>query len=211
MKQTFRNSIITAASALALAAIPASAQSPTSATDGEWLSLSGTVEAVAGDDFVLDYGQSSITVEMDDYDWYDENSLIVGDEVTVTGRMDNDFFQARRIEASSVYVDSIHTRFYANADDEEDFLPAADGAVVSDTGVTLTGTIQMIDGDEMIVDAVLFDYRVDTDLLNYDPFDDEGWQRLENGDRISVTGQFDDSDFFDRPEIDATSITELRT
>lgn len=173
------------------------------------MSLSGTVEAVSGEDFVLDYGKNDITVEMDDYDWYDENALIVGDEVTVTGRMDNDFLHSRRIEASSVYVDSIHTRFYASAADEEDFLPAVDGAIVGNGGVTVTGTIEAIVGDEMTVDAAFFDYKVDAGSLYYNPFDDDGLQHLEVGDRVSVTGQFDDSDFFDRPEIDATAITEL--
>lgn len=210
MKQIIRNSILMATSAIALAAVPSAAQSPATTADGEWLSLSGTVDTVSGENFVLDYGQSNITVEMDDYDWYDENSLMVGDEVTVTGRMDNDFFQARRIEASSVYVDSIHTRFYANAADEEDFLPAADGPIAGDTGVILTGTVQTIEDGEMVIDAALFDYRVDTDGLNYDPFDSQGWQKVEVGDRISVSGQFDDSDFFDGPEIDATALTELQ-
>ena len=210
MKQKLRNSLVLAASIAALAAAPAAAQTPATASDGEWLSLSGTVETVSGEDFVLDYGQNSITVEMDDYDWYDENALVVGDEVTVTGRMDNDFLQSRRIEASSVYVDSIHTRFYASAADEEDFLPAAEGVIVGDTGVTLMGTVESIVGDEIIVDAALFDYKVDAGTLSYDPFDNDGLQHIEVGDRISVTGQFDDSDFFDSPEIDATWLTELQ-
>lgn len=210
MTQKLRNSFVFAASIAALAAAPAAAQTPSAAPNGEWVSLSGTVETVAGEDFVLDYGPSSITVEMDDYDWYDENALVVGDEVTVTGRMDNDFLQSRTIEASSVYVDSIHTRFYASASDEEDFLPSVDGAIVGDTGVTLTGTVESIVGDEMVVDAALFDYKVDTGSLSYDPFDDEGLQHVEVGDRVSVTGQFDDSDFFDTPEIDATWVTEVR-
>jgi hypothetical protein len=76
--------------------------------------------------------------------------------------------------------------------------------------VTLTGTVQSIDGGYMVVDAGLFTYSVDTDTLNYDPFDSTGLQRIEVGDRVSVTGRFDDSDFFDRPEIDATALTELQ-
>ena len=205
-----RNVFFATVAAIAFAAAPAAAQSPANTSNGEWLSLSGTVESVSGEDFVLDYGKSDITVEMDDYDWYNENALVVGDEVTVTGRMDNDFLHSRRIEASSVYVDSIHTRFYASAADEEDFLPAVDGVIVGNNGLTVTGTIETIVGDEMTVDAAFFDYKVDVGSLYYDPFDNDGLQHLEVGDRISVTGQFDDSDFFDSPEIDATAITELR-
>lgn len=208
MTHSSGNLILMVATA-AFAATPAIAQVPANTPDGEWLTLAGTVESVAGDDFVLDYGSNSITVEMDDYDWYDENALLEGDEVKVTGRIDDDFLQSRRLEASSVYVDSIHTRFFASAQDEEDFIPAVDAPIVGDTGVTVTGTVESVAGDEMIVDANVFDYKVDTGTLYYDPFDATGLQHVEVGDRISVTGQFDDSDFFDRPEIDATVITEL--
>ena len=81
---------------------------------------------------------------------------------------------------------------------------------MGDTGVTLTGTVESIVGHEIVVDAAVFDYKVDVGTLSYNPFDDEGLQHVEVGDRISVTGQFDDSDFFDTPEIDATWLTELQ-
>lgn len=203
------NTMFAATAALALFATPAAAQNPITAANGEWVSLSGTVERVAGDNFILDYGRNSIPVEMDDYDWYNENALMVGDEVTVTGRMDKDFLQMRRLEASSVYVDSIHTRFYANAADEEDLWSSPAGAFVSTSGMGVTGTVRSITGDEMIVDAGVFQYKVDTGELPYDPFDSKGLQRIAVGDRVSVSGQFDDSDFFDSPEIDASSLIEL--
>jgi len=209
MKIRNRSLLFAATAALAFTAAPAMAQTPATTSNGEWLSLSGTVESVAGDNFVLDYGRSSLTVEMDDYDWYNENALIVGDDVTVTGRMDKDFLQMRRLEASSVYVDSIHTRFYANASDEEDLWGAHGGAFVSTSGMGVTGMVQSISGDEMTVDAGVFEYKVDTGELSYDPFDREGLQHIAVGDRVSVSGQFDDSDFFDDPEIDATSLIEL--
>lgn len=212
MAHRTRNTCLAAAAALTFAAAPVAAQAPAAKSDGEWISLSGTVESVAGENFVLDYGKNNIMVEMDDYDWYNENALLVGDEVTVTGRIDNDFVMSRRIEASSVYVDSIHTRFYASAADEEDYVPVmADGAFVGDTGITLTGTVESIAGDEMIVDAAFFDYKVDTGTLHYNPFDAAGLQHVAVGDRVSVSGQFDDSDFFDSPEIDATALIEIRS
>lgn len=209
MTHRTRNTFLATVAATVLAASPAAAQTPATADNGEWLSLSGTVQAVSGDSFVLDYGRNTITVEMDDYDWYDENAIIVGDEVTATGRVDDDFLQTRRLEASSVYVDSIHTRFYASAADEEDFVPAVDAPIVSNSGILLTGIVESIDGDEMIVDADVLDYKVDTGTLYYDPFDEEGLQHVQIGDRVSITGRFDDSDFFDSPEIDATSVIEI--
>lgn len=210
MKQTIRETLLMAAGAAALVAAPAAAQSPATAEDGEWLSLSGTVLTVSGDDFVLDYGKSDITVEMDDFDFDDENIVTVGDEVTVTGRMDVQFFQTRRLEARSVYVESLHTRFFVNPADEEDYLPEADGAIVPDAVVALRGNVKSIQGDRMVLDTKVQDYVVDAGSLNYDPFDVGGIQYVEVGDRVSVTGRFDDSDFFDNPEIDATSIIELR-
>jgi uncharacterized protein YdeI (BOF family) len=189
---------------------PASAQEVSSSYDGEWLSVSGTVDSVSGDAFMLDYGDKTIPVEMDDYDWYSENPLVVGDQVTVTGRMDDDFFQSRRIEASSLYVDSLHTQFYASADDEEDVtVPLVDFDTLRTGGLSLTGTVQSVDDEEFVLDTGAYDYRVDTQSLYYDPFDATGIQHVAVGDRVSVTGSIDDADFFDNREIDATSLTEL--
>lgn len=209
MERAVRQTLIGLAAAGVLAASPAFAAPSPTADDGEWLTLTGTVEAISGKDFALDYGRNTITVEMDDYDWFNENVVKPGDQVTVTGRIDNDFFQARKLEASSVYIASLHTRFFANAADEEDYLPAIDRSLGSNNGLTVTGMVQSIDGEDMIVDAGALDYRVDTGTLNYDPFDVTGVQHIAIGDRVEVTGSFDDSDFFDRPEIDATVLTEL--
>lgn len=60
-----------------------------------------------------------ITVEMDDWDWYAEGAaLSEGDRVTVYGFIDDDFYELRSIEASSVYVDDFNTFFYASGLDE---------------------------------------------------------------------------------------------
>ena len=80
MKQTFRKTIALGAAGLAMAATPALAQMPTRTDDGEWLTLSGTVESVSGDVFMLDYGSNSLPVEMDDFDWFNENVVMPGDE-----------------------------------------------------------------------------------------------------------------------------------
>ena len=91
------------AAAVALcAAVPAvAAETPAATSDGEWLSLSGSVVSTAPESFMLDYGSKTIRVEMDDYDWYLENPILEGDQVIVTGQMDADFWQNRTIEASS--------------------------------------------------------------------------------------------------------------
>lgn len=98
--------LIAAALAMPAAAGAAdNAQEVSTAVDQEWITLTGTVASVAGDSFTLNYGDKDIVVEMDDYDWFSENAIEQGESVTVAGRMDNDFFESQKIEASSVYVD----------------------------------------------------------------------------------------------------------
>ena len=206
-------SVMTSASILAACALsaPAQAQGPAAAYDGEWLTVRGTVVSSDPDSFLLDYGAKTIPVEMDDYDWYNENVVLPGDRVTVAGRLDRDFLENRKIEASSVYVDKLHTTFFASAADEEaTILPWAH--IWSGAGggsVSLTGEVRSIDGEEMIVDAGLLEYKVDVGPLDYDPFDAAGVQHIAVGDRVSVFGEMDDADLFDRREIAAVSVTEL--
>ncbi|MDZ7782331.1 MAG: hypothetical protein U5K56_05075 [Halioglobus sp.] len=69
----------------------------------------------------LDYGQGNITVEMDDSDRdADGYKLIEGDRITVSGVVDDDFYESTKIEAASVYVEELGTHFYASSIDEED-------------------------------------------------------------------------------------------
>jgi uncharacterized protein YdeI (BOF family) len=199
------------AATLASLAVPAVAETPSSTDNGEWLTLSGSVVSVGPERFVLDYGNGTIPVEMDDYDWFNENAVVAGDHVTVTGRMDADFWENKSIEANSVYVASLNTVFRASAADEE-------GATVpvwtldpltAGESVSFSGTVKKIDGDEMTVDAGLFDYTVDTSPLDYDPLDSDGVQRIAVGDRVLVSGRMDDTDLFDGGEIDAKALVEL--
>jgi uncharacterized protein YdeI (BOF family) len=193
------------------AAVTTDAEASAEATDGEWLSLSGSVVSVAPDSFMLDYGSKTIAVEMDDYDWFDENAVVVGDEVVVTGRMDSDFWENRKIEASSVYVDSRGTMYFASAADEEGFVypVLAFDPLTNGESVSLTGEVTGVVGDEIALDAGLMEYRVDVGELDYDPLDSDGVQRISEGDRIYVFGSMDSSDLFDAREIDAHSITEI--
>ena len=93
---------------------------PYAKPDESWISISGTVVNPGADSFMLDYGDSVIIVELDDWDAYGEaHALLDGDKVTVYGRIDDDLFQLARIEAASVYLESLNTFLYASADDEE--------------------------------------------------------------------------------------------
>lgn len=86
-----------------LLAFPAMAEDPYAQPDDTWISISGSVEAVSADAFTLNYGEGVITVEMDDGDRdADAYKLIPGDKVTVSGMIDDDFYETTTIEASSV-------------------------------------------------------------------------------------------------------------
>lgn len=214
--------ILAGAASAAFVAAPALAHDPQTdaevtaeASNGEWLSLTGSVTAVAADGFMLDYGSQTIRVEMDDYDWFDEKAVMVGDEVIVSGRMDADFWENRKVEASSVYVESRNAMYFASSADEEGAsFPAVMPVLTFDPltageSVSLTGTVAAIDDDEMVLDAGLYEYKVDVGEMAYDPFDNDGFRRIAVGERVSVYGRMDSADLFDTREIDAMSVVEI--
>lgn len=207
--QLTRISSILAAGSLLVAAPSALAEDPATVPDDNWLSVSGKVMKVTPDTFELDHANGIVTVEFDDWDNdADAYKLVEGDEVTVTGKIDHDLFETRKIEASTVYVDSINTYFYASAADEEDafisVITPVDGA-----HATLQGTVTSIPkADEFIINVGTIGLRVETDEMAYNPLDDEGYQKIEVGDRVSVSGEFD-NDFFEGYELVADSIITL--
>lgn len=211
--RTMRNSVSVLIGAFALCALlaaPAVAEEgahPYSQPDDTWISISGTVQSVSPNTFLLDYGKGAITVEMDDGDRdADAYQLLEGDQVTVNGRIDDDLFEARTIEAASVYVDKLKTYFYASARDEEDMVPMVDTWIPS--RVALRGRVTDVGINEFTLDTGLRKVTVEVDELGYDPLDDSGYQKIEKGDRVSVTGSFD-YDFWEGRELEADSVIEI--
>ncbi len=182
--------------------------------DETWISLSGKAVDTRPDGFVLDYGEGVVTVEMDDWDWYDESAKVLeGDEVTVYGRVDDDTFETTSIEASSVYVESLGTYFFASAADEEDLddhvhhywlhvHPVAVGDLV------VRGRVTSVDGREFTIDDGVRQLTVDTIGMSYNPLDDIGYQRIDVGDYVSVRGNID-VDAWEEAELMADSVTTL--
>ena len=210
----FDTKTITTTSALALALTGASAAwaaDPMTEPDDSWISVSGNVESVSADAFVLDYGEGLMTVEMDDGDRdADGYKLVSGDEVTVTGRIDDDLFEARTLEASSVYVENIGTTFFASAVDEEamnDVIVTVSTPVVI-SATTVQGIVTEVNSEEFMVDTGLRQMRVEVEEMSDNPLDDEGYQKIEVGDLVSVTGQIDD-DLFEGRELVADSVVTL--
>tara|TARA_R110001599_G_scaffold119772_2_gene290419 strand:- start:370 stop:999 length:630 start_codon:yes stop_codon:yes gene_type:complete len=200
--------ILTFAS-LTLFALPAVAINPYALEDDSWISINGEVTSVTADAFELDYGDGQITVEMDDGDRdADGYKLIQGDEVRVSGMIDDDFYDLTTIEASSVYVKNIDTYFYASAMDEEDIGYSIISPSVTDTVVQ--GTITSVDanGEQFTLDSGLQELTVEVDELTYNPLDNEGFQQLDVGDRVSVQVSID-HDFFEGRVFEANYVTTL--
>lgn len=182
--------------------------------DRDWITLTGDVTATRAEAFTLDFGEGMITVEMDDWDWYDEaNRIRAGEKVTVYGRIDDGWYEARTVEADMVYAHERDTFFHASdADEEGDYrhyaytpypLAAPEG-----TWLSLAGTVTKIDGRELMLDTGLREVQIDTDPMEYNPLDDVGYQQVDVGDRIFVSGRVD-LGYFERDELQAHSITSL--
>jgi uncharacterized protein YdeI (BOF family) len=200
--------LLSIATLVLFVAVPAMAEDPYMEPDDSWISLSGTVTAVTPDAFALDYGKGMITVEMDDGDRdADAYKLIEGDKVTVNGIIDDDLFETRTIEASSVYVEKLDTYFYASAADEEDtFVTYWSPVVVSRTVVQ--GTVTEVNDEEFVLNTGARTVTVEVEEMPYNPLDDEGYQKVDVGDRVSVTGTMD-YDLFEGRELVADSLVIL--
>lgn len=199
---------LSAALALAISSTSVAAANPATKADDTWISVSGTVKSVMPDTFMLDYGKGTIKVEMDDWDAEPEAYKVVpGDKVTVNGIVDDDLFEERTIEAGSVYVEGLNTYFYASAADEEDtFITIA--TPIIDSSVLVQGEVTGKNGREFTVDSGARMIRVDTDTMAYNPLDNEGFQRIEEGDRVSVVGTLE-TDIFEGRELKASSVVTL--
>lgn len=198
--------------AASLISATAVAQTPRMEPDGSWISISGEVKTPGLDTFVLDYGDGSIIVEMDDWDLdADASPLLEGDNVTVYGTVDQNLFTDTTIEAGSVYVESLGTYFYASAADEEDFV-AVDltPTVPIVVGViSYTGTVSSVDGRKFTINTGDLSITVDTNPMDYNPMDEIGFQKVEVGDLVTVTGMLD-AEAIEQRELEATSIVILQ-
>ena len=137
-------------------------------------------------------------VEMDDGDRdADAYKLLKGDKVTVSGRIDDDFFETTKIEAGSVYVENIGTTFFASSVDEgtSEQLVAAISVPVVVSETVVQGTVTDVARNEFTVDAGMKNLRVDVADMPFDPLDDDGYLKVDVGDRVRVTGEMDNQVF----------------
>lgn len=179
--------------------------------DDSWITISGSVESVKPDSFILNYGDGEVLVEMDDGDRdADAYVLLKGDEVTVSGRIDDDFFEQTKIEAAIVYVKNIDTTFFSSSIDEESY-DLFEPSVVPQLPLSRTvvrGTVSDVNGDEFLLNTGKRLLRVDVSDMDSDPLDDQGYLKIRTGDRVSVFGQID-VDLFEGRRLEADSVIKL--
>ncbi|HET8904353.1 MAG TPA: DUF5666 domain-containing protein [Saccharospirillum sp.] len=185
----------------------ANAENPYSKSDSTWINIEGQVHEVNSNAFTLDYGQGLIVVEMDDSDRDSEDYLLKkGDEVNVSGIIDDGFYNAARIEASSVFLERTGSYFFASGVDEDDAIVSTDQYFESDTVVQ--GTVTSVSDTEFTLDTDNRTLTVEVDEMVYDPLDDEGDLQLEVGDRVTVTGNMD-AEFINDQLFRAESVTTM--
>ncbi len=138
--------------------------------DQSWINITGTVAAANADFFYLDYGEGVIRIEMDDWDWYKEGAnMLEGDTVTVYGRIDDDIYETKTIEAQSVYVACLNSFFYASSDDEEDWDTYVTYTIGAEPGYQVTGEVTSISGRQFTIDTGTRKLTVDTGEMPYNP------------------------------------------
>ncbi|MGD2046545.1 MAG: hypothetical protein PVJ80_08315 [Gemmatimonadota bacterium] len=210
MRLRHLKSILGALAVGALLAAPVTAQNPYMRADDSWINIEGTVDRVWRDAFTLDYGDGTVTVEMDDGD-RDADAYILrkGDKVSVSGRVDDDLFEITTIEAGRVYVENLGTNFYSSAADEEDWLVSINPPLEL-SRTEIRGTVIGVDetDDSFTLRVGARDVTIETDELSYDPLDDEGYQQIEAGDYVAV-GTHLEQNFFEGHEIMADHVTVL--
>lgn len=184
---------------------------PYQKSDDTWISISGTVDVVYPNSFVLDYGDGMIKVEMDDGDRdADAYKLLKGDKVTVSGRIDDDFFEMTKIEASSVFVENLGTTFYASSVDEESYEGLDPSAIppVLVSRTVVRGKVTKVNGDEFVLNTGERLLRVDVGEMSFNPLDDEGYLKVETGDTVKVIGQIG-VDLFEGRKLEADTVVKI--
>jgi len=202
-----RNTHIMTLAVFALFSASAVAENPYAKENNSWISINGEVDSVSTDQFELDYGEGNITVVMEDDD-RKGYQLKKGDEVRVSGLMDDNFYNESVIEAGSVHVKSANTYFYAGAMDEQDIDFTVMSPKVKDT--VIKGHITSVNPEEekFTIDVGIQMFTVEVDELRNNPLDKKGYPQLNIGDKVSVNGNMD-NDLFEGRVFEAVSVTKI--
>lgn len=182
------------------------------ADEHDWVTVTGEVVELNDDKFRLDTGPNILTVDLNDFDpvLMRGNTLYLGDRVTVTGRLDEEFFTEDDIEATSVYLVDAQTYYFSDGDNNVVDMWDFQAPIYAERGsmITITGEVTSISGREFWIDHFGRKTEVDTVDLGYNPLDDVGAQQIDVGDRVSIRGTLDYG-FFDNNELSADKVIVL--
>ena len=202
-----KNTHIMTLAVFALFSASAAAENPYAKENNSWISINGEVDSVSTDQFELDYGEGNITVIMEDED-RKGYQLKKGDDVRVSGLMDDNFYNDSVIEAGSVHVKNANTYFYAGAMDEQDIDFTVMSPILRDTVIKGNITHVSLKDEEFTLDTGIQMLTVEVDELLTNPLDNEGYLQLSVGDRVSVNGKID-NDLFEGRVFEAVSVTKI--
>jgi len=200
--------------ALLLALVSGSAlavEEPETVESGTWAGLTGRVTSMEEERFKIDYGDGTLTVLVDDWATYNTLfELSKGDKLTVYGRVDKELYETAAIDAASIFVEDLNSYFYASPTDEEEFGGWAVRTDYEPGAVVYIGNVEEVNRVQgfFTIDTGKMELTVDTTNMLYNPLDDEGFQQIQVGDRVSVEGTIDD-DFFQGSEMIADSVVTL--
>lgn len=208
MKKQLLCTLLTA-SFLSVPAIAFAQEKLPSYDDGAYVMLTGTAQNVEDDSFELRHENGVIGVEMEDWGWEQDlsNYIVDGEQIVVSGTIDDDWFSDREIEANNVYVDDDSMYYYvydvypaySNTAEESKNRTASTTDYEEGTYVTSRGTVQEVSAESFTMASNGQNMKVYVSKLSYDPLDGAG---LSRGDRVFVSGEIDEG-FFNDNEIEA--------
>lgn len=177
--------------------------------DGSWVAVSGKIVAHTPSAFTLDYGEGMITVETDNWNNRPKGwGVTEGDRVTVYGKVDDDFYHKRTIEAGSIYVEDLNTMVDAGTPLDDEGAPPPGYTyfnVPVDHDFQVAGTVSSVSDRKFTIDTGKRKITVDTRQLGYNPMDEVGFQIIDKGDFVAVSGDLDTA-VFNGPEMVAETI-----
>lgn len=174
----------------------ATKMNPKEQDDGTWLSISGTASEPTDDSFTLNYGNGEITVTMNNMDWYNEavHDELDGSKVTVRGVIDDGWFVSASINATSVYAESLGSYFQSNdSGNHNEGYSSYTATEIKDGDMTVRGKVTTVSAEEetFTINTGARQLTVSVSDLDSNPLDQEGYQKVEVGDRVSVNGQME--------------------
>lgn len=192
--------------------------------DGDAIVVTGNILSVSEGELMLNYAGRKVKIEFDKWPWEGkdmEKYFEVGQKVTVSGRVDKDWFSSNEIEANNIYLDDQYVYYYWLDQSPAYYLnigptnmeKSANGLAGGDVGgasFSVSGEIKAIHGREFTLQSGEEKFTVDTESLGYNPLDNVGLQQLRVGDHVYVFGDVD-AKFFDEKRFSADSVITLQS